>query len=215
MSKDPYQRIAKRYDRLFQSMNAGLFRLGLKLFPPTAHMSVLDIGFGTGSQLAHYQKAGCQVWGLDASPSMLKVAQAKLGHEAHLHLGDATKMPFTSQTFDLVTTTLVIHEMSPQIRQTVLSEMARVMKPNGRILIIDFHPGKLKIPQGWFTKVFITFSEFMAGRDHFKHYRDFMKHGGFPTLVAQQNLDTEITRIVSGGNMALFLLKSKLTDSRT
>ncbi len=209
MSKDPYGFIAKRYDAIFESMNAGLFNLGVKLSQATEGMSVLDVGCGTGMQLARYQKEGCQIWGIDMSPAMMDVARQKLGDTAELHLGDATNMPFDDDSFDLITSTLVIHEMDPPIRDGVLQEMKRVMKENGRILLIDFHPGQLRLPKGLFTKLFITLSEFLAGRQHFRNYRHFMAHKGLPQLVSQHNLSIKQQKIVSGGNMAIFLLSQE------
>jgi len=44
---------------------------------------------------------------------------------------------------------LVLHEMDDSTRMGSLDEMKRVLKPNGRILLIDFHPGPLQPLQGW------------------------------------------------------------------
>ena len=207
MQNDPYRRVANWYDTLFQPMNAALLSIGLKLFPPAAGMKVLDVGCGTGAQLAHYQEAGCEVFGIDPSPSMLAMAQNRLGENAEFHLGSATEIPFEDNYFDLVTATLVLHELAPTVRDEVLAEMQRVVKENGRLLLIDFHPGPFRFPKGYTTKAFITLSEILAGRDHFRHYRHFMGNKGLPNLVAQHNLTTEQQKIVSGGNMALLLLE--------
>jgi 2-polyprenyl-3-methyl-5-hydroxy-6-metoxy-1,4-benzoquinol methylase len=53
---------------------------GLKMFPPREGMQVLDVGCGTGLQLAGYRQAGCRVTGIDASPAMLQVAGRARGH---------------------------------------------------------------------------------------------------------------------------------------
>ncbi len=206
MNKDPYRNISKFYDSLFQTMNAGLFSLGMKMHPPFDGMSVLDVGCGTGMQLDRYQQAGCQVFGIDPSPSMLKIAADKLGDSAQLQPWDAADMPYESETFDLVTTTLVLHEMSPHIRDKVLQEMKRVLKKNGRLLLIDFHTGPYKPIGGWFNKLFITLTEIGAGREHFQNYRDFMARQGLPGLTSSHNLEIDQQRIVSGGNMAIFLV---------
>lgn len=207
MQRDPYRRVANWYDTLFKPMNAALLSIGLKLFPPTAGMKVLDVGCGTGAQLARYQKAGCEVYGIDPSPSMLAMAQKRLGKLVDLHLGSATEIPFEDNYFDLVTATLVLHELEPTVRDAVLAEMQRVVKENGRLLLIDFHPGPFRFPKSWFTKAFITLSEILAGRDHFRHYRHFMAQKGLPALVAHHDLTIEQQKIVSGGNMALLLLE--------
>ncbi|MCB8946026.1 MAG: class I SAM-dependent methyltransferase [Ardenticatenaceae bacterium] len=207
MKKDPYRRIARHYDHLFQSMNAGLTGIGMTLARPQTGMTVLDVGCGTGLQLAQYQQAGCMVVGLDKSPSMLQAAQQKLGQTAELHYADATQMPFANNRFDLITATLVLHEMAPAVRDGVMGEMKRVLKDNGRLLFTDYHPGPLRPPQGWTSKFLITIAEVLAGRDHFRHYRHFMAHKGLPDLLAAHGLVVEKQKIVSGGNMGVFLLR--------
>ncbi len=70
-NQDAYRHVARWYDRIFGGMNAGLRGIGLKMFPPREGMEVLDVGCGTGIQLAGYQHAGCRVTGIDTSPAML------------------------------------------------------------------------------------------------------------------------------------------------
>jgi len=206
MRKDPYHNIARFYDTLFEPINRGLRTLGMKIFPPKAGMVVLDIGCGTGLQLEHYHKVGGKVYGIDTSQAMLQKAQRKLGSSAHLFRGDATRLPFHDEKFDLVIFSLVLHEMPSSIRSNVISEAIRVMKQRGYILITDFHPGCKRSLKGWMIKLFITLSEIGAGSNHFRNYRDFMNRNGIPGLITEQKLSVEKEIIVSGGNMGLFLL---------
>ena len=50
-------------------------------------------------------------------------------------------------------------------------------------------------------------SEILAGREHFRHYRHSMAHQGLPALIAAHGLIIEQQKIVSGGNMGIFLLR--------
>lgn len=209
MQNDDYRAIAKRYDTLISPLNAGLRDIGLKMHPPEPGMDVLDVGCGTGEYLLRFQRAGCNVYGLDMSPSMLGVARGKLGDGARLHLGDATQMPFRDDQFDLITTTLMLHEMPQDVRMETLGEMKRTLKPDGRLLLIDFHPGKRSFPKGWIARPVITFIEMLAGGEHFKNFRRFMRMGGLPTLIPEAGLAVEKQKVVTGGNMALFLLKAQ------
>lgn len=206
MKKDPYRNISKVYDPVFQKMNAGLFAIGMKMHPVGEGATVLDIGCGTGIQLARYQRAGCQVTGIDPSPSMLQVAQEKLGDAADLRAGDAADMPFADESFDLITASLVLHEMSPPTRKAVVEESKRTLKKDGRLLLIDFHPGRLRPVQGWFNKLFITMTEIAAGKEHYRNYRDFMARQGLPSLASAHDLTVEQQKVVAGGNMAILLL---------
>ena len=207
--KDPYRRVAGVYDRLFEPLNSGLRALGVRMFPPYEGMTVLDVGCGTGIHLERYQKADCEVFGLDLSPGMLQVARQRLGESAHLYLGDASHIPFSDKKFDLILMMTVLHEMPRNMRSAVIHEMKRVLKENGRILLIDFHPGPIRPLKGWLYKSLITLIEFAAGGEHYRNYRDFLANNGLPGLIASHGLSIDNERIVSGGNIALVLLRSE------
>ena len=204
--KDPYKRFAGSYDTIFEPLNSGLRSIGLKMLPPNPGMKVLDIGCGTGAHLKLYQKAGCEIYGIDTSPSMFEQAKQKLGEDANLHFGDASKMPYPDSQFDLITSSTVLHEMPPEVRSNVLGEAKRVLKKDGHILLIDFHTGPFKPLKGWFYKSIITIAEISAGREHFKNYRRFMRVGGLPPLIQKHSLVVEKQKILSGGNMVICLL---------
>jgi len=203
---DPYKRVAKFYDTLFEPLNKGLRTIGMKMFPPKEGMLVLDVGCGTGIHLERYQKAGCRVFGIDLSSSMLQVARDRLGATANLHRGDASKMPYPDEKFDLIIMSTVLHEMPPSVRSAVIDESERVLKENGRVLLIDFHPGPIKPIKGWINKGIITLAEVAAGGEHFKNYRHFIKNNGLPALISTHGLSVVQEKIVGGGSMALFLL---------
>lgn len=206
---DPYQRIARIYDRLFEPLNSGLRSIGMKMFPPFEGMTVLDVGCGTGVHLELYQKAACEVFGIDLSPSMLQVASQRLGERAHLFMGDASKMPYSGKIFDLIIMSTVLHEMSSEIRSAVIAESERVLKKEGRILCIDYHPGPIRPLKGWLYKSIITLVELLAGREHYKNYRDFMANEGLMGLISSHRLSIDQQKIVSGGNIALLLLRTE------
>jgi ubiquinone/menaquinone biosynthesis C-methylase UbiE len=176
------------------------------MFTPKEGMLVLDVGCGTGTLLDLYQQIGCQVFGIDTSSAMLKVAGGKLGHHAHLHLGDATRMPYANESFDLITIVLALHEMPPSDRSAVLNEIKRVMKNEGWILLIDYQPGPFSFPKGWLAKTVITLFEVTAGGEHLRNYRDFLAHDGLPALIARHQLAVKKKLIVGGGSLGLFLL---------
>jgi ubiquinone/menaquinone biosynthesis C-methylase UbiE len=203
---DPYKKSAKKYDAFVEPFNRTLRQIGLKLHPPTEGMTVLDVGCGTGTNLQLYQKAGCIVSGIDSSQSMLKIAQAKLNSQAELLLGNASEMQYPDDTFDLVTGMLTLHEMPEIVRTKVLMEMMRVVRKEGSILIIDFHPGPIQFPKGWMYKAVIFFFEITAGYEHFKNFRNFISRNGIPGLIESKSLMLEKLKIVGGGNLGLYVL---------
>jgi ubiquinone/menaquinone biosynthesis C-methylase UbiE len=208
MNADPYKKVAKSYDRLFEPLNRGLRAIGIKMYPPQKGMAVLDVGCGTGIHLELYQRAGCAVAGIDQSPSMLQVAYNRLDESANLYLGDASNMPYADKAFDIIIISTVLHEMPRAVRSAVINESKRTLNEDGRILLIDFHPGPIQPLKGWLNKCIITLAEIAAGREHFKNYRDFMTNKGLPELISTHGLSIDQEKIVSGGNIALFLLKS-------
>lgn len=204
--KDPYRNYAGIYDRIFDSMNKGLKLVGIRMFRPSKGMNILDVGCGTGSHLELYQRYQCNLYGIDLSPSMLDVARDRLGDSSQLELGDATDMPYEDDKFNLVISMLSLHEMSPDTRSAVLNEIKRVLKSDGRLLLIDFHTGPYEPWQGWLSKAIIFFSEIGAGWEHFKNYRQFMATGGLATLLLQHQMEIEKQSILAGGTFAVCLV---------
>lgn len=202
--RDPYKKTAKFYDTFVEPFNAVLRKIMLKMYFPKKGMQVLEIGCGTGTNLTLYQQAGCDVFGIDLSPSMVKLANQKLGEQSHIKLGDASHMPYPDGYFDLVIAMLTLHEMPGMIRSSVINEMTRVMKKEGRLMLVDYHPGPIRFPKGWLSKIIILFFERIAGREHFKNYKDFIAGKGLPSLIKTNNLYIEKEKVVSGGNLALF-----------
>lgn len=203
--RDAYRRAARWYDLLFGRLNAGLRGLGLAMFPARVGMDVLDVGCGTGIQLAGYQRARCRVSGIDASPAMLAVARRRLGDEASLRLGDATRLPYPDQAFDLVLASTVLHEMSAGARAAALGEISRVLRPGGRVLLTDFEAGPVRPGRGWVAKGIIAASEAAAGRSHRRNSRHFLAHGGLPPLLGAQGFSVDQRRVVAGGAIGLYL----------
>lgn len=204
---DPYRRTAKWYDKYVDPFSGVLRKIAFRMAPAAPGMRVLEVGCGTGSNLALYRQAGCKVAGIDLSPAMLKMAREKLGDQADLCLGDASDMPFAAASFDMAMAMLTLHEMPERLRTPVLQEMIRVLKPDGRLLLIDYHPGRLSFPKGWGSKAIVLFFEIVAGRDHFRNYRSFMTGGGLIPLIEVNDFRIDKKRILGYGNLAIFLLR--------
>jgi len=209
MNADPYIKLAKNYDFFVKLFTTSLRQIGMKVYPPKEGMLVLDVGCGTGTNLSFYHKAGCSVCGIDSSPAMLEEAKNKLGDQGELLLGSASEMNYPDKCFDLVIGMLTLHEMSREIRSQVMNEMVRVLKKDGRILLIDFHPASIRFPKSWMYKAVIYFYEIAAGREHFKNYRDFIANNGIPGLIGSHKLTMEKTQIVHGGTLGVYLLCAK------
>lgn len=101
----------------------------------------LDVGCGTGRLLAFLHDAwpGMRWTGLDLSPPYLAEARRLIGHTARVKLieGAAEKLPFEDASLDLIVSSFLLHELPSDVRQSALKEMARVLKPDGLVVIVD------------------------------------------------------------------------------
>lgn len=106
--------------------------------------SVLDAGCGTGTlAIAAKKRVGAAgtVFGLDASTEMLARAQKKArkaGVEVSFKNGVAEALPFPDAQFDAVLSTVMLHHLPQKARLRFAAELRRVLKPDGRVLIVDF-----------------------------------------------------------------------------
>jgi len=139
-----YNKISRFYDALSDRSEAPIRKAGLDLLKPRAGERILEIGFGTGHILAALAKAvGARgmVFGLDLSDQMVRLAKrhlAKAGllENSRLRCGDAVQLPYAGNTMDAVFMSFTLELFdSPEIL-TVLSECRRVLKTDGRIVVV-------------------------------------------------------------------------------
>jgi ubiquinone/menaquinone biosynthesis C-methylase UbiE len=206
MAAEPILNFARWYDRIFEGTLGSLREIAARAVPPQEGIQILDIGCGTGSQLAIYNHAGCQIYGIDLSQPMLRIAKSKLGDRAGLTMGDALQLPHQEQTFDLVISSLFIHQLDPGQRSAMLEEAVRVLRPGGQILLVDFHVQERRSISGKFTYAFISMIEFFAGWEHFSNSRDFLAKGGIPPIADHMGLRVRKSFVVGYGNLGVYLL---------
>ena len=107
---------------------------------------VLDVGCGTGSlTLTAHSYAGPseKVHCIDAAPEMIEVAKKKAsrsGLEVVFGVGLIEKLAFPNAAFDVVINRLVLHHLPDDLKRTAFSEILRVLRPGGHLLIADFNP---------------------------------------------------------------------------
>ncbi|MBX7221044.1 MAG: class I SAM-dependent methyltransferase [Blastocatellia bacterium] len=102
--------------------------------------SVLEIGFGMGTDLFQFARAGARTFGVDLSPQHLEIARKRFeiyDLETNLQLADTEHLPFADETFDVVYSFGVIHH-TPDTEKAV-AEIRRVLKPGGKAILAVYH----------------------------------------------------------------------------
>ena len=105
------------------------------------NLKLLDIGCGTGRFLDLVK----QVWprlpslGLDLSEPYIKYAKRDLSRWSRINfvVGNAEAIPAPDAFYDAVTSIFMFHELPPKVRRIIFAECARVLKPGGRLVLVD------------------------------------------------------------------------------
>ena len=136
-SKEKFNKQAEKFDSGIGGKHSReLYADVLHKLDQFSFNTLLDVGCGTGNLLSLISsKYEVQLSGVDISKNMLEIAQDKLGEKADLRVGDSENLPFDDDTFDIVTCTDSFHHYPRP--ENVLKEMKRVLKPKGRLLIVD------------------------------------------------------------------------------
>ncbi|MEJ2862128.1 class I SAM-dependent methyltransferase [Actinomycetospora flava] len=140
---DGYAQWAATYDRPLRLF--GLEEPPLRrLLDPLPAGEVLDAACGTGRWAAYLAGRGHSVTGVDQSPAMLDLARAKLP-DARFELGDLSALPLPDASVDAAVCALaLVHVADPAV---AIGELARVVRPGGRVVISDVHPFLVML--GW------------------------------------------------------------------
>jgi ubiquinone/menaquinone biosynthesis C-methylase UbiE len=132
---------ARNYDRQMAFWERRLFADDRRWVCAQATGEVLEVAIGTGRNLPLYPQ-GIHLTGIDFSPQMLQLAQRRaeaLGREVELRLGDAQALDLPDACFDTVVCTLSLCAIPDQ--QQAIAEMRRVLRPGGRLLLLDHVAG--------------------------------------------------------------------------
>ncbi|MBU1172712.1 MAG: methyltransferase domain-containing protein [Proteobacteria bacterium] len=159
-------------DLIYFSNKKSSPRYGLLNNISNKHQRLLDVCFGAGHSviLIAENKPNVAITGIDMSKDMLALARKNMKKENISGIEtfemDATQMDFGDETFDIVTISLSLHEMEPDIVQKTLAEIFRVLKKGGVFYITEW-----AVPRNFFKRIFFkctipimepgTFKDFM------------------------------------------------------
>ena len=104
-------------------------------------LRLIDLGCGTGRFLDLVKQAWPRLsaLGLDLSEAYIRHARRHLRRRSRLHLlvANAEAIPVPDNSVEAVTSIFMFHELPPQVRRIVVKECARVLKPGGRLILLD------------------------------------------------------------------------------
>lgn len=132
-----YDASASRYDRKIAVPERLLFGSGRQWATSLAAGRTLEVAAGTGRNLPHYERH-VPLTAIDLSERMLDLARQRaltLGRAVDVGVADAQALPFADRSFDTVLATLALCSI-PDDRAGV-AEMARVLKPGGRLVLLE------------------------------------------------------------------------------
>jgi ubiquinone/menaquinone biosynthesis C-methylase UbiE len=133
-----YARLAPEYDQKWPFYIAATTRETLARLQLGPADRLLDVGCGTGALLERLtmRHPAAQLTGVDPVPEMLAAARRRLPPEVVLQEGWAERLPFASESFDVVVSANVFHYVREPA--AALSEMGRVLRPGGRLVLTDW-----------------------------------------------------------------------------
>ena len=170
--------------------------------------SALDVCCATGAQALCYARHGLKTAGIDNDCRMIRWASAGprglSSRDASFHLADARYLPFTDGCFDHVSVSMALHDKDPLTRHRLLSEMQRVAREQGSLVLIDF---AAPLPGNAFSYI-IEMVEFFAGTEHYRWSRQFRSCGGVEALLNDHGLREEKREYRLHGNLALVLARN-------
>jgi demethylmenaquinone methyltransferase/2-methoxy-6-polyprenyl-1,4-benzoquinol methylase len=217
-----FNNISKRYDFLNHFLSLGIDKIWrrkaineLKGIQPKR---ILDIATGTGDfAIAALRLQPTEVVGIDISEGMLgvgelKMKQKKVDNIVKMQLGDSENLPFEDDYFDALTVGFGVRNF--ENLEKGLAEMLRVIRPNGKAIILEFSkPKKFPIKQAFtfYSKYFIPFFGKNISKDE-KAYAylpesvaAFPEGKEFTTILEKLGYKSVEAKLVSGGIATIYI----------
>ncbi len=178
MTEDSAQTYDTQVEVLFNGTANAMRRQALPQLPEVfagrdqRKLMLLDIGCGTGRFLDFVKQAWPRlpVIGLDMSETYVRHARRHLKGRSRINfvVGKAEAIPVPDNSQDAVTSIFLFHELPPKVRRTAIGECARVLKPGGRLILVDSlqrgdepdYEGLLEVfPQSYHEPYFVSYSK--------------------------------------------------------
>lgn len=220
--KQPFADIAKKYNLINDFMSLGLHRrwkrhlVGLLKKRLNPGDKILDVATGTGDVAALFGRVidPKQVYAVDPCLPMMDEGKQKYPFLTHWYLASAEALPFEDECFAVVSCTFGVRNYKN--RSIAFSEIARVLKSEGRFGILEIHP----VPQNlWYfpfrlfwRMVIPLYGKVINRSDAYKYLRDSAEQFISPQLMVEElkpYFDVELKRSLIGGGLVTLIVAKK------
>jgi ArsR family transcriptional regulator len=170
-SQEFFSSSAGQWDRVRDDLFGDRFHLAALAALAEGTWTIGDLGCGTGQVSAALAPFVARVIAVDASAAMLQAARKRLGGVDNIELrrGELEALPIDDARLDAATLMLVLHHVPEPER--ALGEIARVLKPGGRAIVVDMLPHDRESYRQQMGHVWLGFSD--------EHMRRLLTHAGF------------------------------------
>lgn len=166
--------------------------------------SLIDICCGTGNQLKYLSHTKIKLTGIDNSAEMLKAAK-----NLNCYIQDAREIQFPDKEFEMALIQLALHEKSSDDQLKIIDETHRILKNSGYLVVMDYH---IDHKTSKSAKYMINIIEFLAGKEHYSHFKNYKQNGGLSKLIDTNRFDTTRTIHLAGRSMVLKIYQ-KMNES--
>ena len=158
---------------------AALHRKMVELAGIRSGERILDVGCGPGRLAIAAGPAG-EACGIDPAPEMVELARrnaARTGVSVQFEVGVIEALPYPSDHFDVVLSSLMLHHLPDELKRRGLAEVHRVLKPAGRLLAVDFGA----TPRDGVGHLLCVL-RLRTGWDHAERLRTMVREAGFDAV---------------------------------
>lgn len=217
-----FDRIADRYDLLNRIMSLGMDRRWRRMAVDALDLGeqhqILDLATGTADLAIAVARRNdsIRVTGIDPSPKMLdvgrrKVSRGGLASRVELIVGDAQQLPYPDHCFDGLCMAFGIRNVPDRVK--ALREMGRVVRPNGRISLLELsEPGEgwLASPARWYVhRVIPLLGGLLSGAPEYRYLQRsiaaFPPAPSFAAMMSDAGLDVQAVQQLGFGACHLYV----------
>ena len=167
-----------------------------KVIPHIKGKKILEVSFGSGYLMTQYASYEYEIWGIDYNEKMLKLTSSKMKKmniKAELTQGNVEKLPYHDNTFETVINTMAFTGYPDG--KKAMSELKRVLKKDGKLLLVDFNYPKNRNRLGCFMAIL------------WEKFGDIIKD--INALLKQFNFDYDDISVGGFGSVHLFVARKR------